>query len=219
MDTQLKKCCRCRQLLPATSEYFWKDNTHKDGFRSSCRECTNKPRESFIQKDRKRCCRCDRYLPATEEFFYKNKSKPDGFRHECKDCDRQYIIDRKEIIQAQRKAFQVRHKERLSKERREKYKKDSSLQLKLKEINYTLKYNISLEEVAEMMDEQKGCCAICKESLVNPEDKKSFKVDHDHNTGKVRGLLCNMCNLLLGHAYDNIETLKSAITYLENSNE
>ena len=51
-------------------------------------------------------------------------------------------------------------------------------------------------------------CPICgsEEPLV---------VDHDHSTSKVRGLICNHCNLVLGHAKDNIETLKNAIKYLE----
>jgi len=51
-------------------------------------------------------------------------------------------------------------------------------------------------------------CPICgsEEPLV---------VDHNHSTGKVRGLICNHCNLVLGHAKDNIETLKNAIAYLE----
>ena len=51
-------------------------------------------------------------------------------------------------------------------------------------------------------------CPICgsEEPLV---------VDHDHSTYEVRGLICNHCNLVLGHARDNIQTLKNAIAYLE----
>jgi hypothetical protein len=45
--------------------------------------------------------------------------------------------------------------------------------------------------------------------------KKALGVDHDHITGKVRGLLCNDCNLGIGHFKDNIEKLKLAIKYLE----
>ena len=51
-------------------------------------------------------------------------------------------------------------------------------------------------------------CPICgsEEPLV---------VDHDHSTQEVRGLICNNCNLVLGHAKDNIETLQNAIAYLQ----
>lgn len=42
-------------------------------------------------------------------------------------------------------------------------------------------------------------------------------IDHDHATGRVRGLLCNDCNLSLGYAKDSIETLKNLIKYLEGS--
>lgn len=47
--------------------------------------------------------------------------------------------------------------------------------------------------------------------------KKKLCIDHDHQTGKVRGLLCEACNSMLGMARDNVETLKKAIQYLEDS--
>jgi len=43
---------------------------------------------------------------------------------------------------------------------------------------------------------------------------KRFAIDHDHQTGKVRGLLCGFCNALIGYAKDDISILKSAIKYL-----
>jgi transcription elongation factor Elf1 len=69
------------------------------------------------------------------------------------------------------------------------------------------KYGITKIEYQEMVDATPHC-PICgsEEPLV---------VDHDHSTSKVRGLICNHCNLVLGHAKDNIETLKNAIKYLE----
>jgi len=62
--------------------------------------------------------------------------------------------------------------------------------------------------------ENKKCskCAICHKDI--KIDARSTCVDHDHSTSKIRGILCRKCNLLLGHAEDNIEVLKSAITYL-----
>jgi hypothetical protein len=66
-------------------------------------------------------------------------------------------------------------------------------------------YGLSKDEYESMNTTH---CPICgsEEPLV---------VDHDHSTSKVRGLICNHCNLVLGHAKDNIETLKNAIKYLE----
>ena len=88
-----------------------------------------------------------------------------------------------------------------------------------KNANLVRKYNISLLEYEEMMEEQGGRCAICKRTT----DK--FVVDHDHaccpgdkSCGDcVRGLLCNPCNLMLGFAGDSLKVLDEAINYLRAS--
>lgn len=71
------------------------------------------------------------------------------------------------------------------------------------------KYGMSLEDERRMYDEQDGLCSICR----NHEDK--LHIDHDHTTGRVRGLLCENCNKGIGFLNDDVETLHSAIDYLE----
>lgn len=73
-------------------------------------------------------------------------------------------------------------------------------------------YGISLEEFEAMESEQGGVCAICGEPERN---RKYLSVDHDHTTGCVRGLLCHLCNALLGQAGDDAWRLRSAADYLE----
>ena len=68
-------------------------------------------------------------------------------------------------------------------------------------------YNISIEEYKLLLERQNNACAICKKP-------SRLEVDHSHVTGKVRGLLCRSCNLLLGNAQDNIATLQAAVSYL-----
>jgi hypothetical protein len=75
------------------------------------------------------------------------------------------------------------------------------------------RYGIGLEEYNELFDLQGGCCAIC--GIHQDKLTKSLSVDHDHNTGKIRSLLCQKCNLILGNAGDNIEVLMAAIKYLQ----
>ena len=80
------------------------------------------------------------------------------------------------------------------------------------------KYNITETDFRDMMDRQKGCCAICKKSLVNPNfNKHNCHIDHDHKSLRVRGLLCHYCNLSLGGFEDSINNLREAIRYLEVS--
>jgi hypothetical protein len=59
-------------------------------------------------------------------------------------------------------------------------------------------YGLSNERFLQMIIEQNGCCALCG----NPVAKEDFKVDHDHNTTVVRGLLCNSCNVKLSGIED-----------------
>ena len=65
-----------------------------------------------------------------------------------------------------------------------------------------------------MFDEQGGRCKIC--GVHQSEIKRSLCVDHDHETGKVRGLLCGKCNTAIGLFGDNRELVKLAFEYLEN---
>lgn len=69
------------------------------------------------------------------------------------------------------------------------------------------RYGITLEEYDQMFERQHGLCEICQ------RDKK-LVVDHDHSTGKVRGLLCQPCNIMLGIARDSGDTLHMALAYI-----
>lgn len=74
-------------------------------------------------------------------------------------------------------------------------------------------YGITPEEFQDRLDNQGGRCAIC--CVETPGTTKNWHVDHCHVTGEVRGILCNHCNLLLGYAKDNTETLLAAVRYLK----
>ncbi len=81
------------------------------------------------------------------------------------------------------------------------------------------KYNITLDQYEGMLDSQNNVCKICH----NPEThryKKTNKitqlsVDHNHQTGAIRALLCRQCNIMIGNSRDSAEILRSAASYLE----
>jgi hypothetical protein len=130
-----------------------------------------------------------------------------------------------------RKEWYQKNKERENKRQREYYyshldeRREASRvsQLKrkdkIKEYNkkyqrkYFLKrrYDITLENYSQMVEEQEGKCAICNK----PFD--SLCVDHNHLTGEVRGLLCSKCNQGIGLLDENIEIFTKAIDYLKKS--
>lgn len=78
------------------------------------------------------------------------------------------------------------------------------------------KFGITIEQFNEMFKQQEGNCAICGKH--QSEEYRAFNVDHNHETGQVRGLLCNNCNTGLGRFEDSIKFLRGAIKYLENYN-
>lgn len=80
---------------------------------------------------------------------------------------------------------------------------------------YDLKrnYNLTTERYNELFNSQGGCCAIC--GIPQSELKRCLCVDHDHKTGKIRGLLCNQCNHGLGNFNDDILLLNQAKIYLK----
>jgi hypothetical protein len=75
------------------------------------------------------------------------------------------------------------------------------------------KYGVTLDDYDKMLTAQNGCCAICAKPEKN-EKHGVFHVDHCHDTGRVRGLLCNNCNQVLGRAQDDREILLRAADYL-----
>ena len=80
------------------------------------------------------------------------------------------------------------------------------------------RYGITIDDYNLMYAEQNGCCKICGIHALEMTDAKSFlSVDHCHETGEVRGLLCDSCNMGLGKFYDNIDNLLSAVEYLKLS--
>ena len=128
------------------------------------------------------------------EFSNKKAGKL-GIASYCKKCininSKKYYQENKEKILVQHKKWKDNHKD------------------------YQLKslYNITAEQYNQMLEAQNCVCAICK----NTESTKNYKlhVDHDHQSGKVRGLLCGKCNRMIGLANDNNEILEKASTYLK----
>lgn len=74
-------------------------------------------------------------------------------------------------------------------------------------------HGITTDDYNKMFNEQNGCCKIC--DTHQSEFKQALSVDHCHLTNKIRGLLCDACNLGLGKFKDKIDLLEKAIDYLK----
>lgn len=96
------------------------------------------------------------------------------------------------------------------------WQKNNPVQAARQKRNHHLlkRFGITKAEEDRLLAEQGGVCAICTGSI---SDKRGYgpHIDHDHETGEVRGILCIRCNNGLGLFKDNIELLRAAADYLE----
>lgn len=76
-------------------------------------------------------------------------------------------------------------------------------------------YHITIEKYDEMFDSQDGNCGICRKN--QKELRRRLSVDHNHESGRIRGLLCDNCNPGLGYYRDSIFLLEKAIEYLKRT--
>ena len=135
----------------------------------------------------KTCTNCGVTKDITEFYKRGGKQSPDSRKNHCKQCD----------IARVRKRHQ---------DNPERTKNNDLKRL----------YGITLNEYNEMLEEQDHKCATC--STTDPGGKHGkFMVDHDHKTGKVRGLLCKNCNIALGLVNDDTDLIQKMINYLSTN--
>jgi hypothetical protein len=87
------------------------------------------------------------------------------------------------------------------------------LALSRKKYKLKSKYGLTVEQFENMRSIQNNLCAICENDFTL---KKPACVDHNHNTGKIRGLLHHSCNLILGNSGEDIAILQRAINYIKS---
>lgn len=83
----------------------------------------------------------------------------------------------------------------------------------IRDKEYKKRFRASLKEYDRLLAKQEGVCAIC----CCVPSRRRLDMDHCHDTGKVRGLLCDTCNRAIGLFDDNPELLRQAARYLENA--
>ena len=136
------------------------------------------------------CKICNEAKPLTEFYQTVRNGEPYGYHGKCKSC---YV-----------------------KKQQENYD-----QIKKRDENLKRVYGIGIEEYNTLLEKQNNRCAICEST--DPKGRKSgrgggvdvFYVDHDHKTGNVRGLLCNICNRTMGYVGENSNVLEEMIKYLQ----
>jgi len=78
---------------------------------------------------------------------------------------------------------------------------------------YKMRYGLTIESVNDILVFQDNRCIIC--NTKSPKGKRPWHVDHDHNTGTIRSVLCYACNQMIGFAREKPSILRMAAKYLE----
>lgn len=143
-----------------------------------------------------------------------------------------YYAKNKKHIKAKSNAYYAENKEDVKPKKRAYYAKNKeSIKVKQRIRNAETKesrrygklmqgYSLSVSQWLKMYDAQMGCCSICGKngksiSDISAKREEILHVDHCHESGKVRGLLCGYCNTALGLFGDSVKSLENAINYLK----
>ena len=163
----------------------------------------------LMNVDGRECAKCNEF--KSWEHYSKNCQQKSGHTSQCKQCSSnrtdwiKYNADQAIERRKNPAVFRTRH-----------------LKSKLRSMGVTLEY------FNDYVDTHNNQCEICginlpskqsgeiREITGGPKGTKQC-IDHNHITGKFRGILCGHCNLMLGHAKDNIDTLQKAIKYLQQA--
>lgn len=156
----------------------------------------------------KKCKVCEKELPE-EKFGTTYHVLSDGTQKAYKDstcmvCRRNKHLENPEKREVHRKGTSNWYKNNPKKAKEQRLKR----------------YGITLEEYNFMRNQQNYCCAICNRHESEVErgraisSETALQVDHCHDIGHVRGLLCTNCNTMIGKSKDNVSVLEAAIRYL-----
>lgn len=209
-EADTKRCTRCGIEKPLAA--FHRKPGGRHGRHAHCRDCFNagvrertSARKAGNQLPRrlhgpieplpeaKVCSKCGVEKPI--DAYGKQKGGRFGRHPTCKECrrasTRRHYEENRDGILAKQKLNPQKHENQRWAERK-------------------AKYGVTREIYAAMVAAQDGRCAVCGE---RPD---RLCIDHDHETGKVRGLLCSSCNIALGHFRDDPVRLAAAIGYLRS---
>ena len=150
-----------------------------------------RPKPKF-SNNKKQCSICGRFKPLSE--FHVDKGQSSGLACACKECRK---------TQRRTRYDKSGERERVA----------HSYEDVVRGERYQRKYGITIGDYEALLSDQDNKCAIC--GITQKETGKRLFVDHDHDTGNVRGLLCSHCNTGLGMFRDSPEILIEAISYLQ----
>lgn len=226
---ETKKCTKCGQVK-AVDDFLLRENGKR---RNECKLCHNEyqrirylerlgkhkrtARAETRESDPKQCIKCGEFKPLSE-FTFHNRSKGQH-RNFCHECEKAWIRKYHKSPQGKEKSKEwiEKNKDKIEEYRRL-YKEDAVKAERTKAYHRARwlreSFGMTVDDYIKLFEDQDGKCAICGNGTNG--NKKNFCVDHDHETGKVRGLLCHNCNVSVGLMKESPLLLRKAAEYLES---
>lgn len=190
----MKQCTKC--MLRKPNDQFGKARRNPQKLQNVCKACTILRQRDWERKNieknlkgidlsRPQVCRtCKEEKPTSN--FYRRANTKSGLDSECAECTKE------------------RDKRRYKRDRHKRKYQNKWATIKMK-------FGITESNWMEMLKKQNSCCAVCR-VLFEPIEKAH--IDHDHKTGKIRGLLCKKCNFAIGLLNDDPSVFIRAAKYL-----
>jgi 5-methylcytosine-specific restriction endonuclease McrA len=152
---------------------------------------------------------------ATRKWYAANREKVAEInRQEPARTQRLHAVKRYEARNpTRRKEYKAANREAITEQNKEYYRRRGQFVIRMRE------YGLTQEHFEAMLQSQGNSCAICGLQFGGGGKGSSPHVDHDHDTGRVRALLCNNCNFLIGYCREEPATLLSAARYLQAQKE
>jgi len=172
------------------------------------------------RKRKKTCSLCPEWQNDFWKFVFDVGEKPgNNYKLERIDKKQPYSCHNFEWVKCEIEKRKTETEKEYLRRFQKEYRKSIKGKQALKNAYLKKQYGITLDEYDPMLEQQKGVCAICGEKETNLDTRTGrifeLAVDHCHETGKVRGLLCTKCNTGLGAFKDSVELLNKAINYLQ----
>ena len=209
LEATIKKICRICGLLKSLDCFSIKKEA-TSGFQPLCKPCDNlRRRKDYLlstEKDRlerkrlklnfippvgRECSVCQKYKLLNTDNFFRSSIAIAGFGYRCKPCDK-----------IAKSNWYKKNKERAT--------------MSSKNRTWKHKFGVTVEWYKTQLMAQNGCCAICRSDKNKGRFGTYFVIDHNHSSGKIRGLLCNTCNRTLGMFKEDPAILRRGAEYIEN---
>lgn len=171
-NIKYKVCNTCETKKELTAEYWHRNKSKKDGYRSTCKVCRGCKPKRKIKEGYKYCNKCEEEKELTAEYWHRNKDSKDGYGGQCRDCmnqyNKQYRAENKERIARYQEQYYEENKERIVRCRKQYYQTEQgrknharAKQNRRARIN-SLPDTLTTEQYNENLDHFDYKCAYCE---------------------------------------------------------